>query len=420
VLSIPGIDEDAAATGDLDVTDHLSAIGAGAAVTIVEAAGIDRVFHIFGSASLRSVTVTGGQAPDVGGGILVERGGAFELRYGEIRENTAFFGGGGIGSFGATLTLIDSALLGNEAEVVGGGIHLGWPGLATLTNTTVTANSPHGIFTGAFSVPCRSARIRLINSTVTRNIGSGLYNTCIASAYTLTNTIVANQEEHPSIPGSGEDCVDRGYSGESVINSNGYNLDSDGTCFNVNADPTDLPNTDPLLGPLQDNGGPTWTHALLPGSPAIDAIPQADCTYDDDGDPGTPEVPVGTDQRGVPRPQGSACDIGAFEVNECADGANNDGDVFTDYPDDPGCYDAAWLTESPECQDGINNDPGQDALVDFDGGLSALGYDVSDPDPQCVGLAWKDKERTGCGIGGFELALILPGLMWLHRRRRLH
>ena len=73
-------------------------------------------------------------------------------------------------------------------------------------------------------------------------------------------------------------------------------------------------------------------------------------------------------------------------------------------------------------QDGINNDPGQDpdpGLIDFDGGLSALGYVASDPDPQCVGLAWKNKESTAsCGLGGFELALILPGLMWLHRRRR--
>ncbi|MBW2372583.1 MAG: hypothetical protein JRF70_08610, partial [Deltaproteobacteria bacterium] len=79
---------------------------------------------------------------------------------------------------------------------------------------------------------------------------------------------------------------------------------------------------------------------------------------------------------------------------------------------------AASLREAPQCQDGINNDPGQDDFIDFDGGLSALGSVVSDPDPQCVGLAWKNKERTGCGLGGFELALILPGLMWLHRRRR--
>jgi len=51
---------------------------------------------------------------------------------------------------------------------------------------------------------------------------------------------------------------------------------------------------------LQDNGGPTWTHALLPGSSAIDAIPPANC-------------PVDTDQRGVTRPQGNNCDIGAYE-----------------------------------------------------------------------------------------------------------
>ena len=58
---------------------------------------------------------------------------------------------------------------------------------------------------------------------------------------------------------------------------------------------------DPLLGPLQDNGGPTFTHALLPGSPAIDHIPAENCE-------------VTTDQRGVARPQGAACDIGAYEL----------------------------------------------------------------------------------------------------------
>jgi hypothetical protein len=105
----------------------------------------------------------------------------------------------------------------------------------------------------------------------------------------------------------------------------------------------------------------------------------------------------------------------------CSDGLDNDGDDRIDFPDDPGCNDPSRNFEDPQCQDGVNNDPGQDpdpGLIDFDGGLSALGYVVSAPDPQCVGLAWKDKEKTGCGLGGFELALILPGLMRLHRRRR--
>jgi hypothetical protein len=106
---------------------------------------------------------------------------------------------------------------------------------------------------------------------------------------TLKNSIVAGN--------AGRDCT-------GAVLSAGHNLDGDSTC-NLTAT-GDVPAVDPLLGPLGDYGGPTETHALLPDSPAIDAIPVADCT-DLEGHP------VEHDQRGVRRPRGAGCDIGAFE-----------------------------------------------------------------------------------------------------------
>ena len=105
----------------------------------------------------------------------------------------------------------------------------------------------------------------------------------------LTNSIIANQLV-------GGDC-------SGFPTSNDYNLDSDGSC---NLDqPNDKPNNpNANLGPLQNNGGPTEPHAQLVGSPANDG---ASCKDMDNND-------VTQDQRGVSRPQGSACDIGAYEV----------------------------------------------------------------------------------------------------------
>jgi hypothetical protein len=117
---------------------------------------------------------------------------------------------------------------------------------------------------------------------------------------------------------------------------------------------------------------------------------------------------------------------------ECEDGIDNDGDGRIDFDPvtfanpgdednlpsgsgDPGCFNPYWFTESPQCQDGINNDPTLDDLIDYDAGLSVDGSaDPAGPDPKCVGQPWKNTER--CGLGA-ELALLLPPLMWVWGRR---
>jgi hypothetical protein len=91
--------------------------------------------------------------------------------------------------------------------------------------------------------------------------------------------------------------------GAATWTSNGYNVESPGnSCrFDQATDQFDVTAAELNLGPLQDYGGPTETHALLPGSVAIDRIPGAMCV-------------VSEDQRGEPRPGGTMCDVGAFEV----------------------------------------------------------------------------------------------------------
>jgi len=225
-----------------------------------------------------------------GGGIANDSDNVLTLTNSTLSGNSAGDGGGIQNVVGATLTVTYSTLNGNSAtNVAGGGI---WnEGTVQLTHSTLSNNSAN-VHGGGIA---NGGTVNLASSTVTENTaddGGGISNFLVL---TLVNSIIAfNFGERDCYPGA-------------AITSLGYNIDGDDSC-NL-TEPTDQPDTDPLLGPLQDNGGPTWTHALPMASPAVD---QGSC-------PG-----VTADQRGLPRPvdlpgianADDGCDVGAYELQE--------------------------------------------------------------------------------------------------------
>src|SRR3989475_4483019 len=272
LLMIPGRGEDAAAMGDLDITDDVTITGAGADSTIVDGNGIDRVFEIVNSAAvvaMSSLTIQNGDpgpvALDTDGGGLYNQG-TLTLSDVVVASNTASAGSGGGVSSVNDLTLTGCTVSGNTAALVGGGIDNVLT--VTLTNVTVSGNmsgNTPGAGGGGIGNDDNFALATLTNVTIADNSaapgsGGGFYNLGRPDSMggaTLRYVIVANSPPGDTCAGSG------------TLTSQGHNLDSGNTCGFTG--PGDLVNMDPLLGPLQDNGGPTPTQALLLGSPAIDA-----------------------------------------------------------------------------------------------------------------------------------------------------
>jgi len=316
---------------------NLEIIGSGAKTTIVDGGGVNSQVVVVGSepkvqVKLSGMTFRNGAGQEDGGGIyncfgtltvidsiitgnrITRGGGSFGYGAGiyscpsstltlintTISNNSALIGGAICN--GGTLTILNSTISGNVArEHEGGGIAN--YGTLTITNSTFSGNvarpslfgsAAGGILNGGLFQS--SGTLSINNSTLSGNVARGGKGGAIfndqGSSVVLQNNIVANN--------TGGNC-------HGAVTSNGYNLSSDGTCdFNSTGD---MNNTDPMLGQLRNNGGPTETFAELAGSPAIDSGNPSGCT---DGKGHL----LKTDQRGEPRPDKedkNGCDRGAYE-----------------------------------------------------------------------------------------------------------
>ena len=251
-----------------------------------------------GNLTVRDLTLRGGVAPasaPLGGGVF-NFFGTLTLINSTLSGNAAFDSGGGVfNTANALLTLINSTISGNSAPVGGGVAN---QGNATVTNSTLSGNSVGGSGGGVIN----GGNLTVTNSTLSGNsaiAGGGVANT---GAITLNRTLVSGNTASigPEIANS--------TTNSAIINADNFNLFGHSGVAGVSGFAPGVTDVVPgagvmlnnILSPLASNGGPTLTHALVTGSPAIDASPvNGDCQA--------------TDQRGITRPQGAACDIGAFE-----------------------------------------------------------------------------------------------------------
>ncbi len=316
----------------LDITQSVTINGANTTVDANNASRVFYVNHsdFLGgriSVNLNSLTITGGNSEAEGGGLFFMGGGGsmFEmvtLTNSTISNNSASAGGGVAASFGLRLTLNNSTISGNTAtdgggvwangpiihEVFapylflnnstisnntadnkGGGLYAGSPTFASLENSTVSDNSASlggGIYSytdlvrlknstlsgntatldGGGMLATRGSQTDLDNSTVANNwttsAGSGISVGRDFTFTTITNSIIANNFTFSNPSGPAADCR---ISGE--VTSYVFRINADTI---TTSDCGTATVADPLLGPLADNGGPTQTHELLAGSPAID------------------------------------------------------------------------------------------------------------------------------------------------------
>jgi len=383
-LTIPGTGEDLAATGDLDITDDLTIHGYSFGSAIIDGGGIDNVINIIGPTvgpaitvsishllirngatgitsflanltlnnstisgnnmggvwgaesdiTLNDSTVSNNSYPDYVGGVRLNVG-TLTLNNSTVNNNTG--GWGGISS-DVSFIMTNSTVSGNVGTSGPGGMRI--VGDGTILNSTISGNTGTegaGIWT--------NGGMTIINSTIAGNTAIGTSGSWRSGAgggiyfygdgvVTLKNTIIAGNSSNAGSP----DCY-------GPLTSGAYNLIGDTTGCTFTPIIGDQTGVNPLLGPLQDNGGFTLTHALLSGSPSIDAGSPSSCNN-------ASGTPLSVDQRGswYPRPvdgngDGSAiCDIGAYEAGRLPMAVNSTTDAVDAIPGNGVC-----ATSSGEC-----------------------------------------------------------------------
>jgi predicted outer membrane repeat protein len=232
-----------------------------------------------------------------GGGIYNGDGSTLNLIDSSVSNNHAAWSGGGVYSFFNTTTnIIRSTISGNVSNDVGGGIRS--LSKFDILDSTISGNTATGWHGGA--IFHTDGDMTITNSTIANNIAPDWASStifigewgAITPSLKLTNTIITGNHWY---------ACEHWTAGTVIVQSGGHNLIQDATCnASGTPDATDIITGAAGIGPLADNGGPTLTHALLPGSPAINAGDNAACSA--------------TDQRGVTRPQGAQCDIGSYEA----------------------------------------------------------------------------------------------------------
>lgn len=426
-LTISGNGEDAAATGDLDVTDtgdSLTVTGESAAGTILTWGGVTgstgRLFQVVdGTLNLDFVTISDSGYPsgsEFGGAVLNE---STLNVVGSIFSGNQANRGGAIASIEGILTITDSTITGNTGGsdgIAGGGVYFettsiantmeisgseildnvsngssgGGGGLAivggnnTIQRTTIAGNEAPGFGTAIYlteNVNAEAEQLLFINNTVIDDVdgtleagdtgdGEGVVHSFATAnegldfANSFSTLVTANPAAHvfafedlgiqsltstaSILDGGTDNC---GTTAGTTIASGGYNVDNgDGCAFAGTGEITDQ---DPLLGPLEDHQGLNDTMAITSASPAYDASGTCDWGGGE----------LATDQRGMTRPQGANCDIGAFEADQTAPLVTIDGDdpvtheCATTYTDEGGSAADNFYIDTPVVVDDSNLDP---------------------------------------------------------------